>query len=533
MVLELLTGGSLRGLLDAGARLTPVAGGARRPPGHERARVRARAWRGAPRHQAREPPLRRARHRAGRRLRSGARAGGGELDGTGGHGGRHGAVRRAGAGDRRAARRARRPLLTRDRARGGGHGHGAERRRDRDRHARGAHAHPLVAPLALGRLGRGRRTGRPSRIRPTAIPTRRRCAPRSPTPRARSRRRNPCLSPACSARSTAVRPRSSVARPRCSTRTHPSRAAGRCSTTSRRSRKPKRRRAPGAVQRVSVAVAVVVVLALRRRRDRARGRRQREHGGGPDAGRAVDSGRDRRRWPTPGSRSGSSGATPTIPKGTVIAQRPAPGAFVGDGGDVELVVSRGPPPVAVADMQGRSPDDAQAALEGAGVRRQRRSTSTTRRCRPARSWAPIRRRGRRSRVTRVKVHRERRSRAGDGARTCSGKTFDEASQVLTNAGFTVTRATCSSDVDKDKVIGTDPPAGSAAKGLGGDDRGEQGPRAGDGAPREGPVPRSSASSSCKLPGLDVDTPGLPARSDGPRTRTRPQGAWSPRARRSR
>ena len=42
----------------------------------------------------------------------------------------------------------------------------------------------------------------------------------------------------------------------------------------------------------------------------------------------------------------------------------------------------------------------------------------------------------------------------------SGKTFDEASQQLTAAGFTVSRADDFSDtVDKDKVIGTDPAGG--------------------------------------------------------------------------
>jgi serine/threonine-protein kinase len=45
----------------------------------------------------------------------------------------------------------------------------------------------------------------------------------------------------------------------------------------------------------------------------------------------------------------------------------------------------------------------------------------------------------------------------------SGKTFDEASQQLTAAGFTVSRADDFSDtVDKDKVIGTDPASGQGA-----------------------------------------------------------------------
>ncbi len=54
------------------------------------------------------------------------------------------------------------------------------------------------------------------------------------------------------------------------------------------------------------------------------------------------------------------------PADTVIAQDPAPGAFVGDGGSVQLVVSRGPPPVVIPTTAGQAPADAQAALEAQG-----------------------------------------------------------------------------------------------------------------------------------------------------------------------
>ena len=48
----------------------------------------------------------------------------------------------------------------------------------------------------------------------------------------------------------------------------------------------------------------------------------------------------------------------------------------------------------------------------------------------------------------------------------TGKSYDDAAQILTGQRFTVTRRDdFSSTVDKDKVIGTEPPAGtSAAKG---------------------------------------------------------------------
>ena len=162
MVLELLTGGSLRGMLDAGARLTPSQAahvGRQVASALEYAHAR---WRRAPRHQARQPPVRRARHRARRRLRPRPRARRGELDRARGHGRRHRALRGARAGDRRAARRPRRPLLARGRAGRGGHRHRA-RVADTAIGTLAARTHtPLVAPLALGRLGPVvERAGRP------------------------------------------------------------------------------------------------------------------------------------------------------------------------------------------------------------------------------------------------------------------------------------------------------------------------------------------------------------------------------------
>jgi serine/threonine-protein kinase len=54
------------------------------------------------------------------------------------------------------------------------------------------------------------------------------------------------------------------------------------------------------------------------------------------------------------------------PAGLVISQSPGPGAFVSKGGDVDVVVSRGPPPVPVPSVVGRSATDAQAILSQAG-----------------------------------------------------------------------------------------------------------------------------------------------------------------------
>ena len=145
MVLELLEGGSLRGMLDAGIRLTPSQ--AAHVGRQVAAALEYAHGRGSrpPRHQAREPALRRARHRARRRLRPRPRAGRGELDRAGRRRARHRALRVAGAGHRGPARRARRPVRARPGARRVGDRCGAARRRDAARHAlASARQEPIV-----------------------------------------------------------------------------------------------------------------------------------------------------------------------------------------------------------------------------------------------------------------------------------------------------------------------------------------------------------------------------------------------------
>jgi eukaryotic-like serine/threonine-protein kinase len=150
------------------------------------------------------------------------------------------------------------------------------------------------------------------------------------------------------------------------------------------------------------------------------------------------------------------------PKDIVIGQHPAPGSFVDENGSVELVVSRGPPPVPVPDVAGRAPADAQAALEQAGfavvVKRQFDETvpvdgviGTD----PAVGTdAP------RDSTVQLLV--------SDGPAPVAvpdvgGKSFDEASQALSALGFTVARADdFNATVLSGKVIGTDPPAGQSA-----------------------------------------------------------------------
>jgi len=54
------------------------------------------------------------------------------------------------------------------------------------------------------------------------------------------------------------------------------------------------------------------------------------------------------------------------PNGLVIQQTPTPGAFLGKGGEIDVVVSRGPPPVPVPVVAQRSVTDAQTILAQAG-----------------------------------------------------------------------------------------------------------------------------------------------------------------------
>ena len=104
----------------------------------------------------------------------------------------------------------------------------------------------------------------------------------------------------------------------------------------------------------------------------------------------------------------------------------------------------------------------------------------------------------------------------------SGKTFDEASQLLTGAGFTVARADDFSDtVPKDQVIGTDPAAATRAR------TGvaqitvhvSKGPEMVMVPNLDGPHARSRASSSCQAKGFEVDTqsylPGRLVRAQSP------------------
>jgi serine/threonine-protein kinase len=280
-----------------------------------------------------------------------------------------------------------------------------------------------------------------------------------------------------------------------------------------------RRRAPGAVRWISVAVLGAILVALV---------------GGGIALAAVGSGGATVAVPSLVGLSteeatdavATAGLTLRIvrqnaddPLGTVIGQHPAPGAFLRDGGDVELVVSRGPPPVTVHDVAGQSPADAQAALEAQGfvVEVVRQYDEAV----PADAVIGT------DPGAGAEVPRDSTVRllVSDGPAPVpvpevSNLTFDEASQILTDAGFTVTRADEFSDtVENAKVIGTDPAANQAAS------RGQQVTVRVSKGPELVPVPPlvgktlDAAQQELQAKGFEVDTqsylPGRLVRAQSP------------------
>ncbi len=150
--------------------------------------------------------------------------------------------------------------------------------------------------------------------------------------------------------------------------------------------------------------------------------------------------------------------------GLVIGQRPAAGSFLSDGGSVRLIVSRGPPPVEVpADRAGSAAADAQARLEQLGfVVRVERAFDEVVAADLVIGADP---------ALGAKAPRESEIvlRVSDGPAPVPvpagvvGKTYDEAVVILKGIGFGVARADVFSDtVETGKVVGTDPAVGQAA-----------------------------------------------------------------------
>ena len=151
------------------------------------------------------------------------------------------------------------------------------------------------------------------------------------------------------------------------------------------------------------------------------------------------------------------------PKGTVLDQRPGAGAFVARGGEVLLVVSKGPPRVPLVDVTGRSEADATLALAGAGFE-------------PTVAYEHDEDAAEKGLVLRTEPAAGHKAPRGSAVRIVvsdgpapvavpdvAGKTPDEATALLQQVRFTVVLGEDFSDtVDAGKVIRTDPAANALA-----------------------------------------------------------------------
>jgi len=150
------------------------------------------------------------------------------------------------------------------------------------------------------------------------------------------------------------------------------------------------------------------------------------------------------------------------PAGRVISQAPSAGAFLDDGGTVRLVVSRGPPPVVIPDVAGQPEEQATLTLAGAGFAVDPRHdfdenvpVGIAIRTDPAANekHAPE------STIALL---------VSDGPRPVavpdtSGKSYDAAVAALQAKRFSATRVDDFSEtVPAGNVVGTDPPAGQLA-----------------------------------------------------------------------
>jgi eukaryotic-like serine/threonine-protein kinase len=149
----------------------------------------------------------------------------------------------------------------------------------------------------------------------------------------------------------------------------------------------------------------------------------------------------------------------TVKKGIVISQSPNAGVHIAKNSSVDIHVSRGPPPVDVPDVVGKSRDDAVAALIDAGLRPtvhevpSNKTPDTVTAQDPPAGKQVIK-------GSRVRIN------VSSGPKPVSvpyvvGLSFDQATAQLQGAGFAVARRNVDSDQPKGTVIAQDP-TGSAA-----------------------------------------------------------------------
>jgi serine/threonine-protein kinase len=223
---------------------------------------------------------------------------------------------------------------------------------------------------------------------------------------------------------------------------------------------PRRARAPGSQTLVPLVVAFAVIAALV-----AGGVAIAATGGGTVAvpsvvGLSKDAATN---------RVATEGLSVTIveraaddPAGVVIAQRPAAGVFASDSSKVQLVVSRGPPPVPIPDVRDLSPDDAKARLEQDGfvVTVEQPNDETVPYNSVINTEPPIGETAPRDSAIKLLISN---GPAPVQIPDVSNKSYDEAAQALGAKGFAVTRTDDFSDtIAVDKVVGTNPAVGTAA-----------------------------------------------------------------------
>jgi serine/threonine-protein kinase len=151
------------------------------------------------------------------------------------------------------------------------------------------------------------------------------------------------------------------------------------------------------------------------------------------------------------------------PPGLIVAQDPPPGAFVAKGGTVHVVVSRGPPPVPVPAVAGRSAPEATYLLAQAGFvpdASNHRYDPTV----PKGAVISTSPAGGARATPESTVH----ILVSDGPApipipSVANQPYANAAQALTSAGFSPVAENAYSDtVPVGQVIDTSPPAGSLA-----------------------------------------------------------------------
>jgi serine/threonine-protein kinase len=151
------------------------------------------------------------------------------------------------------------------------------------------------------------------------------------------------------------------------------------------------------------------------------------------------------------------------PAGLVIEQHPSPGSFIGEDSEIDVVVSKGPPPVALPAVAGKPEAEAVALLEQAGfvVAPKRQFDEVVPKDIVIDTDPPgaVGKAPRESTVTLI---------VSDGPAPVpvpdvAGKSYDEAAQILAGAKLQAVQGEGFSDtVAPGVVIGTDPAAGQAA-----------------------------------------------------------------------